>query len=135
MRATRKGGRGAAAVEFALVLPLLLMVVLGTIDWGWYFFVSQVVTNAAREGARVGSLTAYSPTNPAADTLAAAEAATTVQTYLTGATLTGSPTVNVTTVGDSIRVSVSYPAGSLTGFLKLVPIIPAQSTAIAEMRR
>jgi Flp pilus assembly pilin Flp len=135
MRARRKESRGAAAVEFALVLPLLLMVVLGTIDWGWYFFVSQVVTNAAREGARVGSLTAYDPAKPGADTTAAAEATNTVRTYLTGATLKSAPTVNVTTVGDAIRVSVSYPAGSLTGFTKLVSIIPTNSTAIAEMRR
>jgi Flp pilus assembly protein TadG len=135
MRANRKQSRGAAAVEFALVLPLLLMIVLGTIDWGWYFFVSQIVTNAAREGARVGSLTAYDPDNPDADTAAEAEAEATVATYLTGATLKGAPVVDVTTVGDAIRVSVSYPAGSLTGFTKLVSIIPTNSTAIAEMRR
>jgi Flp pilus assembly protein TadG len=48
--------RGAAAVELALVLVPLLVIVLGTIDWGYYFMVRQVATNAAREGARAAAL-------------------------------------------------------------------------------
>lgn len=129
--------RGAAAVEFALVLPLLLMIVLGTIDWGWYFYVSQVVTNAAREGARVGSLTAYDATKPDADAAAALEATATATAYLTNAKLpqAAAATVTATPVGNAIEVAVSYPAGSLTGFTNLIPIIPKQSQAVAEMRR
>lgn len=135
MRARANGERGAAAVEFALVLPLLLMVVLGTIDWGWYFFVSQVVTNAAREGARVGSLTAYDASNPSADATARTDAVNTATAYLSGANLTGTPEVTAETVGTSIRVTVKYPAGSLTGFTAIVPFIPSHSVAVAEMRR
>ncbi len=47
--------RGVAAVEFAMVLLPLLIVVMGAIDWGWYFHLRHVVTNAAREGARFGA--------------------------------------------------------------------------------
>jgi Flp pilus assembly protein TadG len=47
---------GAAAVEFALVLVPLLLILLGTIDWGYYFFVRAVAGNAAREGARAGAI-------------------------------------------------------------------------------
>lgn len=43
---------GAAAVECALVAPLLVLVVLSAIDVGQFVNVSQVVDNAAREGAR-----------------------------------------------------------------------------------
>jgi Flp pilus assembly protein TadG len=46
------GRRGAALVEVALVLPIFIMVTLGIIEFGRAMMVSQLVTNAAREGAR-----------------------------------------------------------------------------------
>ena len=48
--------RGVAAVEFALVAPVFFLVVLGIIEFGRMAMVQQVLTNAAREGARVGVL-------------------------------------------------------------------------------
>ena len=48
----RKCRRGAAAVECAMVSPLLVLIVLGAIDIGQFLNVSQVVDNSAREGAR-----------------------------------------------------------------------------------
>jgi Flp pilus assembly protein TadG len=48
--------RGAELVEFALTLPLLLLLVLGIIEFGFLFQEYEVVTNAAREGARIGAL-------------------------------------------------------------------------------
>src|SRR6267142_1730292 len=65
--------RGTAAVEFALVFPLLLTLVLGAIDWGWYFFIDQLVTNSAREGARAGTLLPPRPTSTAAQAETAAQ--------------------------------------------------------------
>ena len=52
--------RGAELIEFALVLPLLLLVVLGIVDFGFLFQRMEVVTNAAREGARIAVLPGYS---------------------------------------------------------------------------
>ncbi len=48
--------RGAAAVEFALVTPLLLMLVMGILDFGWMIMKANLVNNAARDAARVASL-------------------------------------------------------------------------------
>ena len=48
--------RGASAVEFAIVAPLFFMVVLGIIEFGRMAMVQQVITNAAREGARIAVL-------------------------------------------------------------------------------
>ena len=51
--------QGAQLVEFALVLPLLLLVVLGIAEFGFIFMRWRVVTNAAREGARIAVLPGY----------------------------------------------------------------------------
>lgn len=58
-RMTRKStasDRGAAAVEFALLLPLILVLVLGIIDFGGMLHAQVTLTQAAREGARVAAL-------------------------------------------------------------------------------
>ena len=50
---------GAQLIEFALVLPMLLLVVLGIAEFGFIFQRYEVVTNAAREGARLAVLPGY----------------------------------------------------------------------------
>ena len=56
----RSSERGAELIEFALVMPLLLLLVLGIVDFGFLFQRFEVVTNAAREGARLAVLGGYS---------------------------------------------------------------------------
>lgn len=52
MKRLRGDRSGAAAVEFALVLPLLMTLVFGVFEFGLLWNTYQVVTDAAREGAR-----------------------------------------------------------------------------------
>ena len=47
-----RGEEGAAAVEFALILPILVFLVLGGMDLGHRFYMQHLITNASREGAR-----------------------------------------------------------------------------------
>ena len=54
-RRLRRGERGASAVEFALIIPLLVMLLLGTITAGLVYADHVSLTNAAREGARYGA--------------------------------------------------------------------------------
>jgi Flp pilus assembly protein TadG len=83
--------KGAQLVEFALVLPLLLFIVLGIAEFGIVFQRYEVITNAAREGARLGVLPGYSD----------ADVQTRVRAYLTAARVpwtATNPTITRTTV-------------------------------------
>lgn len=54
----KKRENGQSAVEFVLVLPILLLIVCGILDFGWLFYNQLSVENACREGARVGCVNA-----------------------------------------------------------------------------
>jgi Flp pilus assembly protein TadG len=45
---------GAAAVEFAVILPLFLLIVFGIVEWSLYLFNEHIITDASRRGARRG---------------------------------------------------------------------------------
>lgn len=64
--------KGQAMVEFALVLPLLILIIMGVFDLGRGIYSYNVISNSAREGARYGivrcdSLTASLPTSERAN--------------------------------------------------------------------
>lgn len=111
-------------MEFALVLPLLLLLVMGTIEWGRYFFLQQLVVNAAREGARAGSVTVDAVESRAR---AIAEAS------LTASGLDASKASIVPQLStDSVIVAITYPVPPLTGLG--IPV-PTNAVARSEMRR
>jgi Flp pilus assembly protein TadG len=86
-----KGELGAELIEFALVLPLLLLLVLGIVDFGFLFQRLEVITNAAREGARVAVLPGYT----------SADVTARVTNYLTQGGVpvgVGNPVINVNSV-------------------------------------
>jgi Flp pilus assembly protein TadG len=89
-----KAEHGAELVEFALTFPLLLLVVMGIVDFGLLFQQYEVLTNAAREGARVSVLPGYGST----------DIQTRVNQYLQGTSLT--PASVTTTVGAAQTVSI-----------------------------
>ncbi len=49
-----KKNRGASAVEFAIILPLLVLLAFGIIELGFLLYDQAMITNASREGARIG---------------------------------------------------------------------------------
>jgi hypothetical protein len=138
----RNPSRGAAAVEFALVLPLFVTLVMGSVDYGYFFFSEQVVANAAREGARAGTLIDPEGSVPSvtARSTAVSTATAWAQRYLTlnGVTCPGGGTSCISaryiTVGASpgIEVSIQYNSQSLTGFTGV--ILPARVSAHSAMR-
>ncbi len=108
--------RGLALVEMALVLPLLLMLTLGAIEYGWMMLRAQELTNIVRHAARLASL-------PDA-TNASIEAE--VQSRASGTGL-GTPSItisqNVASLppGEPFTVEVRVPYTSLTQF-GLLPV-------------
>ncbi len=65
-RARLRSESGAELVEFALVLPILLLVLGGIIDFALLLHHQQVLSNAAREGARLAVLPGYTSSDVAA---------------------------------------------------------------------
>lgn len=130
--------RGAAAVEFALVLIPLLLILLGTIDYGYYFYLREVVTNAAREGARIASTSLEATPGSRCDDGKAAATAYMTMVGLDGAGATVTPAVVYLDPDHpaqaTCRLSVAYPAGSVTGFLPSPSAIPGTASAQAQMR-
>ena len=93
--------RGVELIEFAISLPVLLFVLAGIIDFGFLFQRYEVVTNAAREGARLKSLPAISTT---------ADIQARVSAYLTDAGL--NPGLATTSV-NAVAIPIN-PAGTVT---------------------
>ena len=61
---TKKRTRGQALVEFALVIPVFLMVLCGILDFGFMLYSRMTVINASREGARISVTAANRTTIP-----------------------------------------------------------------------
>jgi hypothetical protein len=104
-RSPRRRRRGATLVEFALVVPVLFLLIFGTFEFGRLMMVQQIMTNAAREGARRGIL----------EQSTAPEVETIVADYLTESTVAPA-TVSVSPdnlsgvgFGEPVTVTVSVP--------------------------
>jgi len=96
--------RGAAVVEFALVAPLLLLMVLGIAEFGRAYHIQATLSQAAREGVRVMALK-----NDPAGAIAATKAAAPTLT-LTNVTVTPASCVATgLTPAATATVTVTYP--------------------------
>ncbi|MFZ5482464.1 MAG: TadE family protein [Myxococcota bacterium] len=62
--------RGASAIEFALALPLLVVLIAAVLDYGWYFFTETMAVHAVREAARQGAMLAETSDPNGADVAA-----------------------------------------------------------------
>jgi Flp pilus assembly protein TadG len=119
-----RSSRGVSAVEFALVLPILLILLLGIVDYGWVFFVRLTMTNAAREGARTG--VTGDAGSASADAVAAARA------YLTTAGLSGVVTATTPSNADP-RVAVTVTVDPFLPIVGFVPT-PGSMQVVSTMR-
>lgn len=149
-RATR-GDEGASAVEFALVLPILLLVVFGMVAVGFALFAQITAQQTAREAARVAAVGGFTGCS-------IAPTGTPNDAYLTNFITTrqvSTPTIvklrlidgtdSGTTIepGDRVEISYSFPTnsianGALTGITSAIPggsiLMPNTLTVKADSR-
>lgn len=120
--------RGASAVEFALVVPILLLLVIGILEFGRAYHIQTTLSNAARDGVRVMALqnsvsAAQSTTKASATTLP-----------LTDSMIRVTPTncrPSDSSPPGPATVTITYPLTLLSGFL---PIEGLTLTGTGTMR-
>ncbi|MCF4122814.1 pilus assembly protein [Antribacter sp. KLBMP9083] len=103
--------RGAAAVEFALVLPLLLTLVIGIAELGRVYHIQTSLSGAAREGVRVMALQ-----NDAADARDTVQDAA-AHLAVTDDQISVTPTACTDASAQTATVTVTYPVQLLFGLL------------------
>lgn len=124
----RKSQRGQALVELALVLPILLMIIFGIMEFGRVFNAYLVITNAAREGSRQGVVGA----TDTQITNAVKTAAGTLD--LNKLTVTITPSAASRVRGAQMTVSVAYPVKIYTPIISSIIGDPFPINAQTVMR-
>jgi Flp pilus assembly protein TadG len=134
IRRWRETDAGQTLVEFSLILPIMLLLLFALVDFGRGFYTWLVLTNAAREGARVGAV--QQPL---------AVITTKVKDTASGLTTT-SPTLTITVTnpqgarGQSVTVDLSYnfqfvtPMGAIVNLLSGGNLTAPTITSHASMR-
>ena len=114
MRDRMRSERGATAVEFAMIMPLLIVLVIGIAEFGRAFQVQGTLSAAAREGVRLMAL----QNDPAAARAAVRNAAASLDPGVTDAQIAITPaSCPVLNSGStSVRLTIRYPMPYLTGF-------------------
>ena len=125
MKTLRKSLNGQSLVEFALVVPIFLIMILGIIEFSRLWETINIVTSAAREGARVAAVTAPD--------VSRAQAA--ARNVLTAGNVTQTPTITVAGPNGSseITVTVQVAFTPFTGFV--IPGIQAMNIQRAATMR
>ena len=110
VRRSRERRRGAAAAEFAVVLPVFVLLIFGILEFGRMIMVQQILTNASREGARLACIDGSTESN----------VQTAVTEFLTNASVTGvtvtctPSTLSSATPGSQITVQTSVPVDQVS---------------------
>ena len=131
----RHGQSGTATVEFGLLLPVLLLIVSGIIEFGMALYDKAVITNASREGARAGIVLRV----PA---VSATEITTRVTTYTGNALLgLGAPSpvtvdfpVQTNPANLAVRVSYTFRGLALGNLLSAInaPLVLTSTTVMVR---
>jgi Flp pilus assembly protein TadG len=133
-RRRKNGEKGQALVEFALIVPIFLILLFAIVDFGMGFYSWITVTNAAREGARLGAVLATQQEieDRVYESVNLPDEATKMNVTVTNAQ--GEP-------GESVAVQVDYDYDLITPLAGLVQFVSGDTlgstltfSSTAEMR-
>jgi Flp pilus assembly protein TadG len=120
-RHARRNERGSVLLEMAMTLPLLLLVTVGIFELGRAYQTQQILTNAAREGARMAVLPGASTSN----------IQTRVKQYLSDGLLSNAANATV-----SVNSTATIPMGASTVSASIVTVsYPYQFTVLGPVAR
>lgn len=130
--ALARENRGQSVVEFALVFPLLLVLVIGIAEFGRAWMTMSVLTSAAREGARIAVVTAPDQAAVAARVTDVCHSAGVTPTHITCVgPIAGDPTRRVTVTVEANFTFITQNIMSLVGGEgKLTGTIPLRATTV-----
>jgi Flp pilus assembly protein TadG len=126
----KKRESGQALVEFAIILPLLLTIVCGILDFGWIYSNQYKIENAAYSGSRYASINVSSYDSSTMNTLIA----NTKQRVKENLWNQGKDaTISVQVENDQVSVTVNYPVKNLTFVAQSIygKYFNASSTSVA----
>jgi Flp pilus assembly protein TadG len=128
---------GAAAVEFALVLPIFLAVLFGMIDFGWYYYQRFTLAAAVRDGIRFGVTVAVSQDPWTTGQLRAKSDLALPGSPINSATPTWGPsTGKISTMAGQpipnqfLTLSATMPFTPLVGFVPFLPTTMSYSMSM-----
>ena len=135
----RRQRGGAAAVEFAIVLPVLVTILLGATDFGRVSYSTIAIANAARAGAAYASMNPYDSSAPTPWTTNVTQAITDELSQST-AFDTSKLTVTVTYVIEAsdlrrVSVQVTYPFKTLITWPSIPSTFNIQQTVVMRCIR
>ncbi|MFD4703908.1 TadE/TadG family type IV pilus assembly protein [Gottfriedia sp. NPDC058432] len=124
-----KSEKGQSLVEFALVLPLLVMLLLGIVDFGRIFHVYLTLDHAGREAARTASIGKDDDTIRSV----AVTDATSIKLTKENVKIDFDPS-NTRTSGSKVKITITYPVSFLTPVIsQIVGDLTLKSTTIMRL--
>lgn len=140
LKLRKRARRGTTLVEFALIVPILLTLMFGVMEFGYNAYTRLQIDNATRDGARRAALDksisdikariiSEAKVNPAITTseiliVYSSDSGTTWTTMTDDSANSGH---NISTAGNLVRVTVNHPYKTLTGFFPFMKNLTIQS--------
>ena len=125
MRSTERSQHGQSLVEFAVLLPILVLVTMGAVDFGRVFFAYTTIADAAYQGAQCAALGA---------TVCPAGAAASVNSEIGGKLPGGVTTTVAASAGPSYTVTVTYNFQTVTTSVFGTNSFPVKASATVAVQ-